>query len=228
LDVRELMQVHVEALYTRDERGRLLLVNYPGGKPAPRFFLGRTAKGRVTRFRYDISSALIRDLESASATEPLADEVAEPPYGAAPYETLLARYAPVLTIEGGPAFYFPEHIAHSNAVWIRDPGSVLAHLPEWREDVAFGQPMFGVAVNDEIVSLCSSVRITDVAHEAGVETAKAFRGHGYAAAAVSGWARAVRELGRTPLYSTSWSNESSRRLAAKLGLICYGTTLHIT
>jgi hypothetical protein len=38
----------------------------------------------------------------------------------------------------------------------------------------------------------------------------------------------VRELGRMPLYSTSWDNTASRALARSLGLVQYGATLQLT
>lgn len=67
-----------------------------------------------------------------------------------------------------------------------------------------------------------------MALEAGVETARPYRGRGYAARVVAAWAREVRDMGRVPLYSTSWKNEASRAVARKLALICFGNDLHIT
>jgi predicted GNAT family acetyltransferase len=72
------------------------------------------------------------------------------------------------------------------------------------------------------------VRKTAIAHEAGVETAKEFRGRGCAVEAVAAWARIVRDAGRIPLYSTSWQNYASQALAAKLRLVRFGSDLHIT
>jgi RimJ/RimL family protein N-acetyltransferase len=88
--------------------------------------------------------------------------------------------------------------------------------------------MFALTVGREAVSVCASVRRTGAGHEAGVETVPAHRGRGYAAQVTLAWAAAVRALGRVPLYSTSWSNERSRAVARKLGLICFGSDLHIT
>jgi predicted GNAT family acetyltransferase len=76
--------------------------------------------------------------------------------------------------------------------------------------------------------VCASVRVTVDAHEAGVETHPDFRGRGQGARAVAAWATLVRESGAVPLYSTSWSNEASRRLASRLGLVQFGSDLHIT
>ena len=83
-------------------------------------------------------------------------------------------------------------------------------------------------VGERAVSICGSARITSRAHEAGVETHPDFRGRGHAVKVVAAWARAVREDGRIPLYSTSWENEASRDVARKLGLVQYGVTFHVT
>ena len=103
-----------------------------------------------------------------------------------------------------------------------------AFLRDWIPDARIGQPLFALIVDEHAVSVCCTVRRTTEAHEAGVETVPAFRGHGYAAQVVTAWARAVRERGQVPLYSTSWQNEASRAVARKLGLIQFGNDLHIT
>jgi hypothetical protein len=60
---RELMERHVEALYTHDEAGRLLRVREHDGQPAPRFFLGRTTGGQtVRRYRHDVDDTVARKL----------------------------------------------------------------------------------------------------------------------------------------------------------------------
>jgi RimJ/RimL family protein N-acetyltransferase len=98
----------------------------------------------------------------------------------------------------------------------------------WARDIRRCQPMVMLSVDGQAVAICCSVRTTGAAHEAGVETAAAYRGRGYAAQVVAAWARAVRELDRVPLYSTSWENEASQAVARKLALIHFGSDLHIS
>jgi hypothetical protein len=82
-------------------------------------------------------------------------------------------------------------------------------------------PMMAVVVDGHAVSACFCARRSIGAAEAGLETALAFRGRGHAARVTTAWAGAVRASGRTPLYSTSWTNASSLAVARKLGLRIY-------
>jgi RimJ/RimL family protein N-acetyltransferase len=131
----------------------------------------------------------------------------------------------------GQAFRFPPHLpGHESAVPVTpDNATVLSPYLENRcNDVSDGVPMTVVLHDGKAVSVCCSVRMTPRVDQAGVETHPDFRGRGYAARAVGAWAKAVYEMPRVPLYSTSWENEPSRTLAKKLGLIQYGVGLHIT
>jgi predicted GNAT family acetyltransferase len=88
--------------------------------------------------------------------------------------------------------------------------------------------MVALTVDGHAVAVCCSGRRTSMAHEAALETAPPYRGRGYAAQVVTAWAGVVRDMGRVPLYSTSWQNEASRAVARKLALIHFGSDLHIT
>jgi predicted GNAT family acetyltransferase len=94
--------------------------------------------------------------------------------------------------------------------------------------VTLSAPLFAIIVDGRAVAVCGSVRHTPPAHEAGVETVLEFRRRGFAAEVVASWAGAVRAAGVTPLYSTSWTNTPSQAVARKLGLICFGSDLHLT
>ena len=225
----ELMHLHIETLFTHDTAGRMLHVNEPGGKNAPRFFIGQTADGAVIRFRHDVDDETKRALEAAANDDAL--RTLDSPPSSTRYDELLGRVAPVNSIWSGPAFSFPNRLTQpANTVLVTDANSHLLTplLEAWIPDARTGQPLFAVVVDGQAVSVCCTVRRTADAHEAGVETVPAFRGHGYAARVVASWAQAVRDMGQVPLYSTSWQNDASRTVARKLGLIQFGNDLHIT
>jgi RimJ/RimL family protein N-acetyltransferase len=228
---RDLMRVHIEALFTRDGRGDLVRVNEPNGARAPRFFLGRTVAGDVWRFRHDVPADARAEIEAAIRADQHRARGIDSPIDPAPYQAILSRSAPAEHTEIGPAYSFPDHLPRTNdAIRVTEPNAelVMHHLAPWLPDVRLSQPMFVVACDGHAVSVCASVRQTGEAYEAGVETAVAYRGRGFAAHAVAAWAHAVRELGRVPLYSTSWHNTASRAVARKLALIQFGSDLHIT
>ena len=70
-----LMQVVAGALFTHDHAGRMLRVNEPDGDLAPRFFLGRTCKGHVWRFRQDVPEAVVREMNVLCKREPVLTDV---------------------------------------------------------------------------------------------------------------------------------------------------------
>jgi hypothetical protein len=228
---RDLMRLHVEALFTHDERGDLVVVNEPGGRAAPRLFIGLTLEGTVLRFRHDVADDLRTELKAEyDHAQPhmrdLASRAAQ-----SRYEAVLVRSGSVERTWAGPAFCFPE-VASSTvravAVTEHNADVLRPLLEEWIPDVELWQPMTAMSVSGVAVAVCGSVRRTAAAHEAGVETASQYRRAGYASQAVSAWAAAVRDIGRVPLYSTSWHNEASLALARRLCLRSFGSDLHIT
>jgi hypothetical protein len=91
------------------------------------------------------------------------------------------------------------------------PGWTTEELPE-------RSPIAGIVIDGHVVSVCFCARGSQVAAEAGVETAADYRGRGLGASVTAAWARMIRESGRVPLYSTSWKNVPSLALARSLGL----------
>lgn len=228
---RELMRMHVEALFTHDADGHVERVNEPDGAPAPRFFLGRTPDGDVWRFRRDVDYDLRKNLEAAIQRDVFAERTLDSPPDPSPYEEILARVGTIQRTWMGPAFCFPEELpttAGTILVTEENAQCLRPFLEAWLPDARLCQPMFALIVDSSAVAICASVRRTTDAHEAGVDTAPSHRGRGYAAQVVSAWAHAVRDMGRVPLYSTSWKNDASRAVARKLGLIQFGDDLHVT
>ena len=226
------MTLHVGALYIHDATGQIVRVNEHDGAPAPRFFVGATASGLVRRYRRDVDDTIRHQLEEASADHPLLGSEAEPAAHLAQYAEILSRSAPVQRTEAGPAFRFPEQLPASSsaAVLVSEANIGLLHplLEEWIPDVRRSAPLVALALDGRAVAVCGSVRITPQAHEAGVETAAAFRGRGLASQVVAAWARAVRARNAAPFYSTSWRNEASQAVARKLALVQFGNDLHLT
>lgn len=231
IDPRELMRLHVEALFTLDDSGRLVVVNDPGRAPAPRFFFGGTPQGNAWWFRHDVGAALAADLEALCVAWPSGLDADDRAGMATACIERLAREEPVQRTWTGPAFLCPSSLPGDEAVILvtRDNETVLSpYLEDWRPDVAAGTPLVAALDDGKAVSVCGSVRVTPRAHEAGVETHREFRGRGHGARAVRAWAKMVRDRDRLPLYSTSWANVASLALARKIGLVQFGSDFHIT
>ncbi|HEY2482666.1 MAG TPA: GNAT family N-acetyltransferase [Caulobacteraceae bacterium] len=223
-----LLENRVETLFRGDGRGRLVEINQCSGGLAPRFFLMRTAEGAITRFRHDLPDDLVRSLETIRRAELAAD----PPSLRPAYEReYLEALAPVERVWAGPAFVFAHDPSASAGVVAIDEANVglLAEgFPDWLADVPHRQPFVARIEAGRAVAICASVRISRAVHCAGVETLPACRGRGHASAVVSAWARAVRSLGATPFYSTSWDNLASQGVARRLGLALAGVDFHLT
>lgn len=227
----ELMEFHVEALFTHDQNMRLRTINepWPGEVPAPRFFLGRTTEGStICRFRYDVPEMLVEQLEGLCADEPIVCDFQTKPKHFEAYMDILQGERFTM----GPCFLVPRETAPSMQVVSITRNNMTELLSggfEWlASEIDYAQPCIALVCENRAVSICRSVRITSRAHEAGLETLDEFRGRGYAAAVVAGWAMAVRKTGRVPLYSTSWENIASQSVARKSALSFYGVNFTVT
>ncbi len=227
----QLLGLQAEALFTHDERGRILRVNEPEGARAPRFFFARSKEGNIWRCRDDVAGGTVRALEGLAADEPVREDLRAEPHN-------LPRFLAALRAEPGStssavryaglAYRFPDELPPATVMRITRADLHLLRLLPW--DLAATargferyEPFMAVIDDGAAVSLCHSARLTDRAAEAGVETLEAHRGRGYAAAVAAGWAHAIRATGRIPLYSTSWDNLASQAVARRLRLIQYGT-----
>lgn len=227
----ELMELHVEAMFTHDPNMRLRTINepWPGEDPAPRFFLGRTADGSaLCRFRHDVPDELVEQLERLCADEPSIMDFQTKPKHFEAYMNLLQSERFTM----GPCYLVPDQTVPGMEVVSITRENINEYLLgefDWLiSEIDYAQPCITLVHENRAVSICRSVRITARAHEAGLETSEAFRGRGYAGAVVAGWAMAVRKLGALPLYSTLSDNFSSQSVARKLALSFYGVNFTIT
>ena len=229
------MRLHVETLFPLDATGRMVKVK-PEGGAAPRFFFGRTKEGNVWWFRQDLDGELVEALEALCLEESSSRFITGGPQEQSRFERLLSDSAPIEGRWAGPSYRFPDDVSTPHVSTTKETVLVteenadllLPHLEDWLGDLLDCQPFVALLENGRGVSMCATVRTTGRADEAGVDTPSEFRGRGFAGHVVAAWAVAVARLGRTPLYSTSWENQASQAVARKLGLIQFGTDLHIT
>ena len=225
------MRLHLRALYTSDAFGRLVAASVPAASPAPRFFLGRTPDGPVVAVRHDVPEGIAEQLMALTVDVAAGLDVGAPLPVQEPVSALLSGHQPVTKTWAGPNYRCPPALPREPEVVAVTPAnaSILSpYLEAWLEDVVDGVPMAAVLREGRAVSVCCSVRTSDEADEAGVETHPNFRGEGHALRAVAAWSHAVTDVNRVPLYSTSWENRPSQRVATKLGLVQYGSVFHVT
>jgi len=229
----DLLEMQIEALFTQDDRGRIVAVNEPEGGPAPRFFFGRTSEGNHWRVRRDLPEAAARRLEDLAIREPVGGDMRAMPRQLDAMLAILGEAGEGRVGHVGPAYRFPDHLPAPIGV-IRITASnahLLRCMPAYLADVERGMDAYEphlVVIEDGVaVSICNSARLTDRAAEAGVDTLADYRSRGYASRVVAAWALAIRATGRTPLYSTSWDNLASQAVARTLGLVMYGVDLSL-
>lgn len=242
-------------LFTHDAAGRIIDVNEPDGARAPRCYLAWNDHGVIWRVRNDVPAAVADRIAAIVAAQPASGDLAQPLACTAAICAALAEHAPVAAAaaaadgrdgahDGSIEYAFPEPHDPQRppdprdapragdtaimAVTADTAGALARWLPSWQSYAATsGLPLLAAIVDGAAVSVCACVRFPGDATEAGVETHAAFRGRGHAVAVTAAWARAVRARGIFPLYSASWSNTASHRVAAKLGLVPIAGSLSI-
>jgi GNAT superfamily N-acetyltransferase len=223
----QLMDVHIDTLYRCDPDGRLRSVNELDGPTAPRFFMGRTPEGNRWRFRYDLPDALVRQLEPLCQAEPASADMMRLPQNYPAITAVLQAHAPIQDEYRGPAYWAPRaSVVPDNVVLITETNAQLlqagfAGMLPLPQHIDVG-PIAAAIAQGMAVAICFCSRLPGQATEAGVETLEAFRGQGYATAAVAGWVAAIQQRGIIPLYGTTWTNYASQAVARKLGMVRYG------
>ena len=167
---------------------------------------------------------LANELVALAREEPTVTDFRDAPVHAERYLSLIEG-----RVDSGPAFEFPDEIVTANGtVFVENTDQLDYHFSGWTVDeIPYRTPIVALMQDGHAVSVCFCARRTDIAAEAGVETAAAFRGRGFATRVTAAWASAIRASGCVPLYSTSWTNHASLAVARKLGLITYASTWSI-
>ena len=171
----------------------------------------------------DVEQKVAGEIESLAREEPPISDLNSP--GPQRYVSLVGG-----ELSSGPAFTFPETLPElGETETVDDLRQLETHFTGWTADeIPDASPIVAVMEDGHAVSVCFCARRASFAAEAGLETAPPFRGRGLGPRVAAAWALAMRASGRTPLYSTSWSNDASRAVARKLGLVPYAATWNLS
>jgi hypothetical protein len=209
-------------MFVLDGRGRIAPSPEPNVPPGPLFALIRGASSCAWAMRADVPDKVAAEVARLAREEHPIEDLQDPHAAPSHADTYLALLGG--QINSGPAFTFPDRIPHSTDVTLIDKLELLErNFRGWKADeIPWCSPIVSVMDGGYPVSVCfCATRNSKPAVEAGLETAPAFRGRGFAPRVTAAWAAAIRASGRIPLYSTSWTNSASRAVARKLGLIEY-------
>ncbi|MEM9296426.1 MAG: GNAT family N-acetyltransferase [Planctomycetota bacterium] len=241
-------EAYLDTCFRLDERGRIVSTRTPNAEPGPLFILAGGPGGWAWRGHAALPDDLSAELGAIARSEPMRADLRRPPIHADRYVGMLRSWsrgrgvsAEGCVVTAGPAFEFPMSAREGDRacgdgdgdgdgdpqiVMIDDEGRLNRAFSGWVEgEIAGGcGPVMGIEDAGVPVSVCFCARSSPSAAEAGVNTAPAYRGRGYAGRVVAAWARRVSAQGRTPRYSTRWDNLASRRVASKLGLTPYAST----
>ena len=226
--------LYIKTSFVLDEHGRIVSTREPTPNRGPLIAIAKSYQACAWAVRADIPPALASEIDRlAQAESPPLDLQQGPAKSHRFIALLISRLAPGeatvrKTLESdGPAFEFPETLVQSpDVVVVEDEQLLNRNFSGWvpGEIEAGRAPVMAIVEDGYPVSVCFCARRSNTAAEAGVETAEAYRGRGYAPLVTAAWAHAVRNSGRVPLYSTSWSNKASLAVARKLNLVMYASS----
>jgi len=226
------LQFHLETAIVFEGEHRITETREPNARLPARFLLARGNDAVAWAVRTDVKPEIANELDELAASEPRHTGNWEaPPIHAARYEELLAM--DFAEVDGGPMFEFPaELVAPTDLaiVEVRSERELATNFHGWVPgEISNGcAPVMAIVEDGAPVSICFSARRSRTGAVAGVDTGERYRGRGYAARVTAAWALAIRARKMTPLYNTSWSNEASRAVAKKLGLVTVGSCWSIS
>lgn len=207
-------QDHLETLFVLGSH-RIVSTREPNPSQGPEFVLIRRADSCAWAIGSGVGEEQARELTRLAIDEQPTSDFRQPPKHIDGYREILGG-----EFDSGPAFEFPERMPLiREAVLIEDVKRLEGSFNGWTADeLPERSPIMAIIQNGVPVSICFCARASELAAEAGLETAPEFRGRGFAGLATAAWATAIQASGRTPIYSTSWSNGPSLAAARKLGL----------
>ena len=237
-----LLHIDLDTMFVMSASGRIERQNDPDCSSGPRVFFAGCPFGNLARVRYDVDDRMaLRILEVAANEAPWRDPDVIPGCVAQIVELLSDN--PPAAVGPNPIYRLPNGLRYEHPVAIVLGDSVegrqmLARLaeqgmPEYMQIAGFKgvgdfwEPWCVAVEGADIASMAFAARLGKMGAEVGVYTFPKYRGRGLAAAVTASWA-SMRLLNRRALfYSTSKSNRSSQRVAARLGLRQIGASVSI-
>lgn len=225
--------LQLRTLFALNSQGRILAAQEPGAPPGPLLSIVRSETQCVWAVGVEVPSHVAEELDHLLATEPPIRDLRSAPINADRCASILQHaFGPGikanLTQSDGPAFTFSRVSTFAEGhdaqvVLIQDDATIQSQFADWEtgEIVAGRAPVFAIIEGGRPVSMCFCARRSAEAAEAGLETLISHRGRGFGTRVAAAWGQAVRESGRVPLYSTSWTNAASLAVAQKLRLEPY-------
>lgn len=235
----ELLTIEAATLWTSDSRGRLLCRRVRNGPPAPHLVVAVAGDGPSRAWiGTAVPDGAVADIQALLAASSGRADCATEPAGLPACCELLAQAVGRVRVEAGPSYLIPPDVTFPPTVELalsdRElPPAVRSPASNWTADdwqlLLDGEVgPWAMAINEgRVVSICHSARLAETGAEAGVWTAPDFRGQGHAAAVTAAWASQLSPTGRRLFYSTAADNYSSQRVAARLGLRCFGWMWHV-
>jgi hypothetical protein len=226
-------ELHLVTSYVLNADGRIVSTREPGGTRGPLLTVIRGPRSCAWAVREDLPRELYRELDRIARDEPPAVDLHDAPVHAQRYLSLLAgrvaaeKLADKTTQSDGPVFSFPDSLPHPGEVAVVESEERLAHcFRGWVPgEIAAGRaPVLAVLDHGLPVSVCFCARRSEVAAEAGLDTAEAHRRRGFGVRVTAAWALAIRASGLIPLYSTAWTNHGSRGVARRLNLEAFASS----
>ncbi len=227
----ELLEIEIDTLWLKDDRGRLVKGGDAEARSAPHLVIGACRDGRIVAIGSEVPEELASDLRTVIASEAPQSDPALAPVSLVRCEHLLKASLGPAEVSSGPSYLIPRSIAYTSFADIQrsdseDIDALQGKNPqltwttdEWRQllDGDLG-PWAVATIDGKVIAVGHCARLTERAAEAGVWTDPGFRGQGHAAAVTAAWASLLVPSGRRLFYSTSATNLSSQRVSALLYL----------
>ncbi|HXM88987.1 MAG TPA: GNAT family N-acetyltransferase [Candidatus Acidoferrum sp.] len=241
-DDLRLLHVDIDTGYVMAASGRIERVNDPDRSSAPRAFLTGCPFGNIARVRYDVDDRIARRVLEVAAKEPPWRDPDVVPGCVGGIVELLSGDKPAEAAQY-LIYKLPNGLRYERSAAIVRGDSAEGHemlarfaergMPNYMHDAGFKgvgdfwEPWCVALDGEQVASMCFAARLGKMGAEAGVYTFAKYRGQGLAAAVTVAWSSTPSLNRRALFYSTSMSNRSSQRVAARLGLRLIGASVSI-